>query len=145
VLQASGACYSWRLPPPRWLGGLWVRRSLQKDCARLQRSFVRGIVLTPRGSRKATLVEHVIELPHFEVGSCGTFRRLGCGYRLAAEPQGVGRHNGDVAWWQPSEPREKITVSTLSTLLSGLHSLYTSFVFTFIYIYISCLCSCSCF
>ena len=25
--------------------------------------FVRGIVLTPRGSRNATLVEHVIELP----------------------------------------------------------------------------------
>ena len=25
--------------------------------------FVRGIVLTPRGSRRATLVEHVIELP----------------------------------------------------------------------------------
>jgi hypothetical protein len=21
-LQASGACYSWRLPPPRWLGGV---------------------------------------------------------------------------------------------------------------------------
>ena len=25
--------------------------------------FVRGIVLTPRGSRRATLVKHVIELP----------------------------------------------------------------------------------
>jgi hypothetical protein len=25
--------------------------------------FVMGIVLTPRGSRRATLVEHVIELP----------------------------------------------------------------------------------
>ena len=25
--------------------------------------FVRGIVLTPQGSRRATLVEHVIELP----------------------------------------------------------------------------------
>jgi hypothetical protein len=25
--------------------------------------FVRGIVLTPRGSRRATLVEHVPELP----------------------------------------------------------------------------------
>jgi hypothetical protein len=21
-LQADGACYSWRLPPPRWLGGM---------------------------------------------------------------------------------------------------------------------------
>ena len=25
--------------------------------------FVRGIVLTPRGSRRATLIEHAIELP----------------------------------------------------------------------------------
>jgi hypothetical protein len=50
VLQAGGACYSWRLPPPRRLGGLWLRRSSQEDCARLRRSFVRGIVLTPRRS-----------------------------------------------------------------------------------------------
>jgi hypothetical protein len=63
-LQAGGACYSWRLPPPRWLGGLWLHRSSQEVCARLQRSFVRGIVLTPWGSQRATLVERVIELPH---------------------------------------------------------------------------------
>jgi hypothetical protein len=31
--------------------------------------FVWGIVLTPRGSRRATLVEHVIELPHLRVVS----------------------------------------------------------------------------
>jgi hypothetical protein len=73
VLQAGGACYPWRLPPPRRLGGLWLRRSSQEDCARLRRSFVRGIVLTPRGSRRATLVERVIELPHFMVGSYGAF------------------------------------------------------------------------
>jgi hypothetical protein len=30
-----------------------------------------GIVLTPWGSRRATLVERVIELPHLMVGSCG--------------------------------------------------------------------------
>jgi hypothetical protein len=53
-LQAGGACYSWRLPPPRRLGGSWLRRSSQEDCARLRRSFVREIVLTPRGSRRAT-------------------------------------------------------------------------------------------
>jgi hypothetical protein len=47
-------------------------------------------MLTPRGSRRATLVEHVIELPHFEVGSCSAFGRLSRGYRLAAEPRGVG-------------------------------------------------------
>jgi hypothetical protein len=28
------------------------------------KGFVRGIVLTPRGSRRGTLVECVIELPH---------------------------------------------------------------------------------
>jgi hypothetical protein len=34
--------------------------------------FVRGIMLTPRGSRRGTLVECVIELPSLcEVGSCG--------------------------------------------------------------------------
>jgi hypothetical protein len=31
---------------------------------------VRGIVLTPWGSQRATLVEDVIELPHLMVGSC---------------------------------------------------------------------------
>jgi hypothetical protein len=46
--------------------------------------------------------------------------------RLATELRSVGRHNGDVAWWQPSEPREKIIMSTLPTLLGGLHLLYTS-------------------
>jgi hypothetical protein len=71
VLEAGGACYSYRLPPPRRLGGLWLRRSSQEDCARLRRSFVREIVLTPWGSRRATLVDRVIELPYLMVGSYG--------------------------------------------------------------------------
>jgi hypothetical protein len=29
------------------------------------------------------------------VDSCDAFGRLGCGYRLAAKPRGVGWHNGD--------------------------------------------------
>jgi hypothetical protein len=62
-LQAGGACYSWRLPPPRRLGGLWLRQSMQEDCAVLRRRIVRGIVLVPWGSRRATLIERVIELP----------------------------------------------------------------------------------
>jgi hypothetical protein len=33
------------------------------------KGFVRGIVLTPPGSRRATLVECVIELPHLRVVS----------------------------------------------------------------------------
>jgi hypothetical protein len=64
MLQAGGAYYSWRLSPPRQLGGLQLCRSSQEDCVRLQKSFVWGIVLTPRGSRRATLVERVIEQPH---------------------------------------------------------------------------------
>jgi hypothetical protein len=78
MLQGGGACYSGRLAPPRRLGGLWLFRSLQEYCARLRRSFVRGIVLTPRGSRRATLVERVIELPHLMMGSCGAFCEARC-------------------------------------------------------------------
>jgi hypothetical protein len=36
VLQAGGACYSWRLLPPRWLGG-GLRQSSQEACVVLQR------------------------------------------------------------------------------------------------------------
>jgi hypothetical protein len=57
--------------------------------------------------------------------------------RLAAELRSVGRHNEDVAWWQPSEPREKIIVSTLSTLLGGLSSCNTS-LYLLLYIYRTC-------
>ena len=35
----------------------------KEDCVVLQRSDCEGIVLTPWGSRRATLVERVIELP----------------------------------------------------------------------------------
>jgi hypothetical protein len=57
--------------------------------------------------------------------------------RLAAERRSVGRPNRDVAWWQPSEPREKITVSTLSTLLSDLPSCNTS-LYLLSYIFHAC-------
>jgi hypothetical protein len=41
-----------------------------KDIVRSSgKGFVRGIVLTPRGSRRATLVVRVIELPHLRVVS----------------------------------------------------------------------------
>ena len=36
VLQAGGACYSWRLPPPRWLGG-GLRRGPQEAYVVLRR------------------------------------------------------------------------------------------------------------
>ena len=63
MLQAGGACYSWRLPPPRWLGG-GLRRSTQRRlCGAPEKIIVRGIVLTPPEPQRATLVERVIELP----------------------------------------------------------------------------------
>jgi hypothetical protein len=62
-LASRWTYYSWRLPPPRRLGG-GLRRSSQEACAALRRrAFVRGIVLIPREPRRATLVERVIELP----------------------------------------------------------------------------------
>jgi hypothetical protein len=37
----------------------------RKEIVRSSRQgFVRGIVLTPRGSRRGTIIERVIELPH---------------------------------------------------------------------------------
>ena len=62
-LQAGGACYSWRLPPPRRLGGGLCRSSQEAYAVLRKRAFVRGIVLAPREPRRATLVERVIELP----------------------------------------------------------------------------------
>jgi hypothetical protein len=58
VLVTFGGCHL--------LDGLVACDSIEAPKKIVQRSgggFVRGIVLTPRGSRRATLVEHVIELP----------------------------------------------------------------------------------
>jgi hypothetical protein len=110
VLQAGGACYSWRLPPPRRLGGMWLCRSSQEDCARLLRSFMRGIVLIPWVSRKATLVERVIELPHLMVHSCGAFWEARCVIPISRRT---------TKWW--STQRGRILVATKWT--SGEKSL----------------------
>jgi hypothetical protein len=43
------ACYSWRLPPHRWVGDLWHSVEARKEVVRSSREgIVRGIVLTPR-------------------------------------------------------------------------------------------------
>jgi len=58
MLQANGACYSWRLP--HLLDGLVACDSIEarKEIVRCSREeIVRGAVLTPRGSQRATLVE----------------------------------------------------------------------------------------
>jgi hypothetical protein len=57
-------CYSWRLPPLDSLvdcGSVEARKEIVRSS---REGFVRRIVLTPWGSRRATLVERVIELPH---------------------------------------------------------------------------------
>jgi hypothetical protein len=123
VLQAGGACYSWRLAPPRWLGGLWLCRSSQEYCARLRRSFVRGIVITPRGSRRATLVERVIELPHLMMGSYGAFCEARCVLPISRRTMKCWSTQQGLAWWQPSELREKNhRVNIILHLLGGLPS-----------------------
>jgi hypothetical protein len=68
--------------------------------------FVRGIVLALRGSRRATLVERVIELPHLRVVSwCArSGQRL---ESLAQESSRCWSTQQGLAWWQPSEPRFK--------------------------------------
>jgi hypothetical protein len=102
--------------------------------------FVRGIVLTPRGSRRATLVERVIELPHLRVVSwCAR-----SGQRLesfAKEPSRCWSTQRGLAWWKPSEPRDKnhrvniVYSSRWFALLDHKHCIY-------ILIYILCLCDC---
>jgi hypothetical protein len=51
--QASSACYSWRLPPPRRLGDC-LRRALQEDCGEAAMLIVRGSCL-PRRSDKGDI------------------------------------------------------------------------------------------
>jgi hypothetical protein len=64
--------------------------------------FMRGIVLTPWGSRRATLVEHFIELSYLRVVSwCArSGERL---ESLAQEPSRCWSTQRGLAWWQPSE------------------------------------------
>jgi hypothetical protein len=54
--QASSACYSLRLPPPRRLG-CCLRRALHEDCGGVMVVIVRGVVLASSERWKATLVE----------------------------------------------------------------------------------------
>ena len=84
------ACYSWRLPPPRWIGGNGLLGSTRGDCAVLRRRICEGYVLTPRGSQRATLVERVIELPHLCVVSLAVpLRGIGFGSHKPEEPPKV--------------------------------------------------------
>jgi hypothetical protein len=95
--------------------------------------FVRGTVLTPRGLRRATLVERVIELPHLRVVSwCArSGQRL---ESLVQEPLRCWSTQRGLAWWQPSEPRDKNHRVNIATRLGHLHLSITSFVFTSLHI-----------
>ena len=56
--QVSGLiCYSWRLPPPRWLGALDSIEHFKKIVKLPWKIGVRGIVLTSPERGRATLVE----------------------------------------------------------------------------------------
>jgi hypothetical protein len=76
MLQASGDCYSWRLPPPRWLGGLHSVEAREKIVRCSGGGFMRGLC-SPRGDRKEQLQLSVsLSYPHFR----GRFLRcLTCG------------------------------------------------------------------
>jgi hypothetical protein len=132
VLQASGACYSWRLLPPRWLGGLWLRQST-KIMWCFGEGLWGGIVLSPWGLRRATLIERVIELPSL-VGrflqrpTCG----LGEWCQLAVEPPTEQSTQRGLAWWQPSEPQDKNHYVILVFPFICI-SLYTSLYLHFMY------------
>jgi hypothetical protein len=56
-LQAGGACYSWRLPPPRWLGSVISVEACKKIVRCSGEVIVRGVLCSPRGTAKKTLVE----------------------------------------------------------------------------------------
>jgi hypothetical protein len=126
------ACYSWRLPPPRRLGGLWLVEARKEIVRGSREGFVRGTVLTPRGSRRATLVERVIELPHLRVVSwCArSGQRL---ESLAQEPLRCWLTQRGLAWWQPSEPWNKNHRVNI-VYSSRLFALLASFVFTSLHI-----------
>jgi hypothetical protein len=69
---------------------------------------VRGVVLAPWEQRRATLAEHVIELPSLGLwGSCGA-QHVGLVWcQLAAEPPSERSTQRGLACWQASEPQDK--------------------------------------
>ena len=69
---------------------------------------MRGIVLTPREPRRATLVERLIELPSLGVwGSCGAQRVSLVWCQLAAELPSERSTQRGQACWQGREPWDK--------------------------------------
>ena len=138
MLQAGGACYSWRLPPPRRLGGKRLREARQGDCAVLWKSIVRGLCSPLGRSRRATLVECGLWIPILLVFLASSHRGIGTDHLLAKHKVGESPQRGLGGSWQASRDLGKNhRVNIVSTLLGGLHSPYHK---THIYIHISFAC-----
>jgi hypothetical protein len=137
VLQASGSCYSWRLPPPRWLGSLWLHWSTQGDCAMLQRRICEGYRAHPAGAAKRNTSRVSLSYPHFwgRFLRCPTCR-LGRWCQLVVEPPSEQSTQRGLAYWQIREPQEKNHCVSL-VLAVCLQSPNTSL---YLLLYISCTC-----
>jgi hypothetical protein len=60
-LQAGGACYSWRLPPPRRLGGVISVEACKKLVQCSREVICERHCAHPREPRRATLVERDVK------------------------------------------------------------------------------------
>jgi hypothetical protein len=109
-----GSCYSWWLPPPRWLGAaqrLWqelviVLGHLRWSCE--------GCCAFPDGAPKATLVDYLCHwATSLAVGSCGALGDLGCGLPFSHRTTRSRSTQRGLAYRQTREPREKILVFIL--------------------------------
>ena len=140
-LQAGGACYSWRLPPPIRFGGVSPLWSPQEDCAVLQRSNCEGYCAHPARAAKsnsswARLEEQQVVRPnHMLELNVSTPRGRAClesHHKQEDRWQPWNLSQWGLAWWQPSEPRDKIIMSTFVFLLVCI--LYTqACIFLLIY------------
>jgi hypothetical protein len=52
-LQAGGACYSWRLPPPRWLCGVVSIEAYEKIVRCSREELCEGHCARPAGAAKS--------------------------------------------------------------------------------------------
>jgi hypothetical protein len=72
-LQAGDACYSWRLPPPRRLGGVISVEARKKLVHCSEEELCEGYCAHPAGAAKSNCSKSVtLSYPHLWVGSCGT-------------------------------------------------------------------------
>ena len=96
---------------------------------------MRGIVLTPREPRGATLVEHVIECPHLVEVLTSPYCRARHGAYKRMNSQVNWPTLQGLAWWQTSEPQDKNHHVNLAFPLVCNH-----FSQACIYFYIYCAC-----